>query len=120
VEAVSAAAQEDGETAARPGAAPARGSLLGGLTRAFSGRRNRQEAKTQALAGDAVAAPAEAGGAPSVDPDVDLVDPALANRPLAPGSGAPDLNAIMRRVRDERGQPSRTGGGEAAKADFIA
>lgn len=119
VEAVSAAAPQDGETAARPGAAPARGSLLGGLTRAFSGRRNRQEAKTQALAGDAGTAPAEAGETPSVDPDVDL-DPALANRPLAPGSGAPDLNAIMRRVRDERGQPSRTGGGEAAKADFIA
>ena len=44
----------------------------------------------------------------------------MANRPLEPGSGAPDLNAIMKRVRDERGQPAKPSDGDAAKSDFIA
>ena len=35
------------------------------------------------------------------------LDPKIANRPLEPGSGPPDLNAIMKRVRDERGPPAR-------------
>ena len=48
------------------------------------------------------------------------LDPKLANRPLEPGSGAPDLNAIMRRVRDERGQPVKHSETDAAKSDFIA
>ena len=61
----------------------------------------------------------EADVAPSVDLDAPL-DPKIANRPLEPGSGAPDLNAIMKRVRDERGQPSRPADANAANADFIA
>ncbi|WP_292131830.1 peptidoglycan-binding protein, partial [Mesorhizobium sp.] len=48
------------------------------------------------------------------------LDPKVANRPLEPGSGAPDLNAIMKRVRDERGQPAKPGDSDAAKSDFIA
>ncbi|TIW61557.1 MAG: peptidoglycan-binding protein, partial [Mesorhizobium sp.] len=56
---------------------------------------------------------------PSVDLDEPL-DPKVANRPLEPGSGAPDLNAIMKRVRDERGQPARPSDSDAAKSDFIA
>ena len=57
--------------------------------------------------------------APKVDLDMPL-DPKLANRPLEPGSGAPDLNAIMKRVRDERSQPVRAGETDAGKSDFIA
>lgn len=88
-----------------------RRSMLGGIARAFT----RKD----------VEAPALAGSAPVVDmPSVDLdepLDPKLANRPLEPGSGAPDLNAIMKRVRDERGQPARQGSDvDASKSDFIA
>lgn len=48
------------------------------------------------------------------------IDPQIANQPLEPGSGMPDLNTIMKRVRDERRE---AGGGNSAdvnKADFIA
>ena len=68
--------------------------------------------------------PPLAGSAPDVElPIADLdepLDPKVANRPLEPGSGAPDLNAIMKRVRDERGPPVRAGKADAAKSDFIA
>ncbi|MCC2689878.1 MAG: peptidoglycan-binding protein, partial [Rhizobiaceae bacterium] len=57
--------------------------------------------------------------APPVSLEAPL-DPKFANRPLEPGSGAPDLNAIMRRVRDERGQSAGSGDADAAKSDFIA
>ncbi|MET2828753.1 peptidoglycan-binding protein [Mesorhizobium shangrilense] len=87
-----------------------RKSMFGGLTRAFKGKK---EADLPL-----------AGSAPTVDtPTVDLdepLDPKMANRPLEPGSGAPDLNAIMKRVRDERGPPVKAGDTDAAKSDFIA
>jgi localization factor PodJL len=65
---------------------------------------------------------------PSITPVTDEVapnldeplDPTLANRPLEPGSGAPDLNAIMKRVRDERGRGTNAVETDAAKSDFIA
>lgn len=88
-----------------------RKSMLGGLARALKGKK---ETETPPLAGSAPSAEI-----PSVDLDEPL-DPKLANRPLEPGSGAPDLSAIMKRVRDERGQPAREGSAEAAKSDFIA
>jgi len=94
--------------------APKSKSMLGGIARAISGR-NKQ-------------APA-VGGAP-VDPVLDVagaplnldqpLDPKIANRPLEPGSGAPDLNAIMKRVRDERGLNAKPVDPDAAKSDFIA
>ncbi|TPL89068.1 peptidoglycan-binding protein [Mesorhizobium sp. B2-3-14] len=88
-----------------------RKSMFGGLARAFKGKK-------------AADVPPLAGSAPSADiPSVDLdepLDPKVANRPLEPGSGAPDLNAIMKRVRDERGQPAKLGDSDAAKSDFIA
>ncbi|MER9891264.1 peptidoglycan-binding protein [Mesorhizobium sp. M0119] len=87
-----------------------RKSMLGGLARALKGKK---DAEMPPLAGSAPSAEI-----PSVDLDEPL-DPKLANRPLEPGSGAPDLSAIMKRVRDERGQPAREGA-EAAKSDFIA
>ncbi|OWK21244.1 hypothetical protein AJ88_19985 [Mesorhizobium amorphae CCBAU 01583] len=86
-------------------------SMFGGLARAFRGKKDTDM-------------PPLAGSAPDADvPSVDLdepLDPKLANRPLEPGSGAPDLNAIMKRVRDERGQPVKRSEGDAAKSDFIA
>ncbi|TPL45842.1 SEL1-like repeat protein [Mesorhizobium sp. B2-4-6] len=89
-----------------------RKSMFSGLARAFKGKK---DADTQPLAGSALV-----GDVPSVDIDEPL-DPKAANRPLEPGSGAPDLNAIMKRVRDERGgQPTRRAEGDAAKSDFIA
>ncbi|TPI14958.1 peptidoglycan-binding protein [Mesorhizobium sp. B4-1-3] len=89
-----------------------RRSMFSGLARAFKGKK---DADTQPLAGSA-----PVGDVPSVDIDEPL-DPKAANRPLEPGSGAPDLNAIMKRVRDERGgQPARRTDSDAAKSDFIA
>ncbi|RWD89477.1 MAG: peptidoglycan-binding protein [Mesorhizobium sp.] len=87
-------------------------SMFSGLARAFKGKK---DADTPPLAGSA-----PAGDIPTVDIDEPL-DPKAANRPLEPGSGAPDLNAIMKRVRDERGnQPARRSETDAAKSDFIA
>lgn len=99
-----------------------RRSMLSGLTRAFSGTRKGGE-KKDATAVQPDTAPAademSAVDAPAVEIDAPL-DPQIANRPLEPGSGAPDLNAIMRRVRDERGIPGKGAEAEAAKSDFIA
>ena len=96
-------------------------SMLGGLTRALSGRKiAAEEDDREKLAGET---PGEKQGdntAPSIELDAPI-DPQLANQPLEPGSGAPDLNAIMKRVRDERGQPPKSGAdADTAKADFIA
>ena len=90
-------------------------SMLSGLTRAFGGKK---EAKEPELAGSSLPEP-EMDIAPAVDLDAPL-DPKLANRPLEPGSGAPDLNAIMKRVRDERTPTGRASEADAGKADFIA
>ncbi|MBZ9992519.1 peptidoglycan-binding protein [Mesorhizobium sp. BH1-1-4] len=99
------------DTSAEKGQPAGRKSMFGGLARAFKGKK-------------AADVPPLAGSAPSTDiPSVDLdepLDPKIANRPLEPGSGAPDLNAIMKRVRDERGQPAKSGDSDAAKSDFIA
>ena len=81
-------------------AAPRTKSLLGGLSRALGRKRpvaeNDPSSPTlcQSLAVNATPEP-------SLDEPLDIK---LANRPLETGSGAPDLNAIMRRVREERNQ----------------
>jgi localization factor PodJL len=90
--------------------------MLGGLARALTGRKDKA---TTTLAGSAAPAPTMGEETPSVDLDEPL-DPKLANRPLEPGSGGPDLNAIMRRVRDERAQPVKPVEADSAKSDFIA
>ncbi|HWK66050.1 MAG TPA: peptidoglycan-binding protein [Rhizobiaceae bacterium] len=87
-------------------------SMFGGFGRAFSGRDGKADASS-------VGAAVQDPEAPTLDLDEPL-DPSIANRPLEPGSGAPDLNAIMRRVRDERGQTPHNNDKEAAKSDFIA
>ncbi|MDP3899143.1 MAG: peptidoglycan-binding protein [Mesorhizobium sp.] len=89
-------------------------SMLGGLARALTGKRDTP--RSQSIANED---PAPELSAPAVDIDEPL-DPKIANRPLEPGSGAPDLNAIMKRVRDERGQPMKSGDADTAKSDFIA
>jgi localization factor PodJL len=95
-----------GETAAQEGVRKT--SLLGNLTRAF-----RKDAAPRP------AEPALAGE--KVDAGLDEpLEPSLVNRPLEPGSGAPDLNAILKRVRDERGQTDARPAADAAKSDFIA
>jgi localization factor PodJL len=112
-EAAAAAAQAalGSDTIAEKGEGTAKKSLFGGLARAFRGKKQADM-------------PPLAGSAPNADmPSVDLdepLDPKFANRPLEPGSGAPDLNAIMKRVRDERGPPARQSTGDASKSDFIA
>lgn len=95
-------------------AEPARSkSMFGGIASAFRGKKQPKAEPAMP------AAPSSAVIAPSVALDAPL-DPKLANRPLEPGSGTPDLNAIMKRVRDERGQPIKHVEGDAAKSDFIA
>lgn len=89
-------------------------SMLGGLSRAFSGKKDAEQAKTEPSL-----LPGMEGEAQNLDLD-QPIDPKIANRPLEPGSGTPDLNAIMRRVRDQRPQSPRGGEGDAAKSDFIA
>ncbi|RST86910.1 peptidoglycan-binding protein [Aquibium carbonis] len=89
-------------------------SLLGGFARAFSGRK---EAKADPTTQQEPTLP----GMPEPRLD-DPLESAVIDQPLEPGSGAPDLNAIMRRVRDERGTaaPSTPDAGATGKADFIA
>ena len=81
-------------------------SMLSGLARAF--RKERE--------------PAAEPARPNVADDPSFeepIDAKLANQPLEPGSGAPDLNAIIRRVREQNGTQS-AGTSETAKSDFIA
>ncbi|MEO3386378.1 peptidoglycan-binding protein [Mesorhizobium sp. CAU 1741] len=90
---------------------------LGGLKRALSARGSKPTLEqSEPISG---LPEASVSDAPEIDAETPL-DPQVANRPLEPGSGAPDLNAIMKRVRDERGQPARGSDPDAAKADFIA
>jgi len=88
-----------------------RSSMLGGLARAFAGRK---EAAAQPQMAEVEPQMAE----PSVDLDASL-DTRAANKPLEPGA-TPDLNAIMKRVRTEAGRTAQSGDADTAKADFIA
>lgn len=98
----------------------ARRSMLGGLSRALAARQERH-ADSAARPDPALAERADekddrSGGAAGEA----ALDAALINEPLEPGSGAPDLNAIMRRVRDEHERPVQDSEVEIAKSDFIA
>lgn len=87
-------------------------SLFGSLARGLKGR-NKQEATPQDPAMD------EADEAGKSDVKMEL-DPDILNRPLEPGSGMPDLNSILKRVRDNRRDTPLAGDASAGKADFIA
>ena len=114
--AAAASAALEGEIDAEPRAeTPSKRSMLSGLARAFAGRKDATKAAVAIAGDDLPAQPA----APAVDID-EPIDPKVANRPLEPGSGAPDLNMIMKRVRDERSKTLQPSDGEAAKSDFIA
>jgi localization factor PodJL len=114
-EAAADAVRKDMNAADVPEATPGRRSLLSGLARVLPGRKPKAESSAVpevSTASDERKEPVLAGDPP--------LDPVLANKPLEPGSGTPDLNAIMKRVRDERGQPVRGQEADAAKSDFIA
>jgi len=104
VEAASAAAAalENGEMSDDDGQEPRK--LLAGLTRAFSARREENEAHREE---------------PVLTDEALELDLEQLDEPLEPGSGKPDINAIMRRVREQyeaRERPAE----EVTKADFIA
>lgn len=87
-------------------------SLFGSLTRGLKGR-GVKEAASQDPAVDMSVEPTSADGKLDLDAS-DL------NRPLEPGSGMPDLNSILKRVRDDRREMQLAGDASNGKADFIA
>ena len=93
---------------------PENKSLFSGISRALSGRK---KSDADELAGDPPAD--EAPAMPKADFDPHFEDD-MANRPLEPGSGAPDLQEIMKRVRKERSQPAKPDDSNASQSDFIA
>ncbi|MGN6471147.1 MAG: peptidoglycan-binding protein [Rhizobiaceae bacterium] len=112
------AALSSSETGAVQSKPSPRKSRLGRLSSALSRKKQRKNAVEERREPSAEAEVAEK---PAAEAGLDApLDPKLANQPLEPGSGAPDLNAIMRRVRDERGGEGRARDAEAAKSDFIA
>lgn len=86
-------------------------SLFSSFARGLKGR-SKQEMVPQDLEIDIVE---EAKKTDKVD-----LDPNILNRPLEPGSGMPDLNSILKRVRDDRRDMPLAGGTSEGKADFIA
>jgi localization factor PodJL len=86
-------------------------SLFGTLARSLKGR-SKQEIEAQDLQIDIVE------DAKKIDANVDL-DSNILNRPLEPGSGMPDLNSILKRVRDDRRDMPLSSNVSAGKADFI-
>lgn len=104
---------------------PGRLSMLGGISRVLGSRTSRQPKAGSVEPSVAKHTSIDQSEALNAAPELSFgldaeLDPQIANRPLEPGSGAPDLNAIMKRVRDERNQAAEGPGSEVAKADFIA
>ncbi|MEQ1941961.1 peptidoglycan-binding protein [Mesorhizobium sp. VNQ89] len=104
-----------------------RRSLFAGLVGALkkkgdktTEKKARKASKTKGpeLAGSTLSETVEVP-MPELGLDMPL-DPKAVNRPLEPGSGAPDLNAIMKRVRDDRTPVVRHSETDAGKSDFIA
>ncbi|MBW3097459.1 peptidoglycan-binding protein [Pseudohoeflea coraliihabitans] len=56
---------------------------------------------------------------PPLEPDLEL-DEAIANVPLEPGSGAPDINRILQRVRESQAEGGRGDARSATSAEFLA
>ena len=110
-----AAMSKDSDMAPILETAVAKRSVLRGLSRAFSRKQSVNKEidppSVKPADPDTMAAPIELH---------EPLDPNVANRPLEPGSGAPDLNAIIKRVRDERTRPERPFEADAATSDFIA
>jgi localization factor PodJL len=106
--AAAAASHAVGEQKRTEQPAEGRRSMLSGLTRAFRKDKDAGEIEPQPIE------PVMPAAATLDEP----LDPKIANQPLEPGSGAPDLTAIIRRVRDEA--TAGPASAEAAKSDFIA
>ena len=88
-----------------------RKSIFGSIARSFKGRGKREAAAQEPLlVGTDETGKAEA----QVEVDQDIL-----NRPLEPGSGMPDLNSILKRVRDERRTMAVASDPAAGKSDFI-
>ena len=86
-------------------------SILSQIARSFTSRSKRESAsQPPALESAEEAETSET----QVEVDQDIL-----NRPLEPGSGMPDLNSILKRVRDERRDMSNANDPAAGKADFI-
>ncbi|MHC1550117.1 peptidoglycan-binding protein [Phyllobacterium sp. K27] len=103
--ALEATTVSDTETAdAEPHAKP---SIFGSLTRGLKGPSKQVAIQDPDM------------GMGSDEPDMDL-DPSLLNHPLEPGSGMPDLNSILKRVREDRREMQLAGSSGDGKADFIA
>jgi len=92
-------------------------SVLSSLTKALGRKGGKDEADIAEPSPTAVME--QQFAAPTVEIDA-AIDPRIVNEPLAPGSGAPDLNAIMKRVRGNKGGTGSAADNEIAKADFIA
>ncbi|MCR4267466.1 peptidoglycan-binding protein [Nitratireductor sp. ZSWI3] len=101
-----AALDEDGD---EPDTRTGKASLLSGLSRKLAGRKDKPATVAQEQVAQELDATDE-----TLEIDVERL-----HEPLEPGTGTPDLNAIMRRVRDEKKAPARDGN-DAAKSDFIA
>ncbi|MEZ5810219.1 MAG: peptidoglycan-binding protein [Rhizobiaceae bacterium] len=92
-----------------------RRSMLGGFARALKGRGAADErVEPQAFAAEHPVDDRDEAVAEMVLDDED------ANTPLEPGSGAPDLDAIVERVRQDKKGSAVAGADETGKSDFIA
>ncbi|RCS24698.1 peptidoglycan-binding protein [Phyllobacterium salinisoli] len=118
-EAALAAIKSDGRTS--PGTPDERerkkSSMFGGLAKAVKGR-GKGESATETPPRVSKADPSFASSSKMAEP-LEVMDPQLANQPLEPGSGLPDLNTIMKRVRDERRERGNEPASDVGKADFI-
>jgi localization factor PodJL len=108
-----------------PAIAGAPPSLLSRITqRVRPARTDAARADTARIepdAGDVTVADDRALVEPT--PSIDPSQPAeidVANQPLEPGSGAPDINRILQKVREQQIAGGRVAGDEASQADFIA
>ncbi|VVT32701.1 putative Hemaglutinin protein [Rhizobium sp. EC-SD404] len=100
-------------------------SLIGRIADKVRPRRQPAEAEIVSSA-ELAASPSEVRETVEPTPPIDpsqQIDAGIANEPLEPGSGTPDLNRILQRVRDQQTSGSRVGNSvysEDDRADFIA
>lgn len=113
-EAAAAALRDERNDASDLSEEASRRRLLGSrLSRALSGRRGRTAAAEDRES------PENTNNTDENLAPTPEIDPERINEPLEPGSGAPDLNTILRRVRDEGGMREQASD-DTAKSDFVA
>ncbi|WP_099867884.1 peptidoglycan-binding protein [Pararhizobium haloflavum] len=96
-------------------------SLLGRLTQRVRPKQ-AEDVRREPETSQADVSRAQLEPTPSIDP-VDQLDSSTANMPLEPGSGAPDIDRILQKVREQQSGGIRsgsTGYSETEKSDFIA